>query len=175
MRGLSLYLPGLPYRRLVWPARDRLIVADAVVVPGLALRRDGRARGLLQNRVAMAALLLRRGLAPRLLLSGGKPRAGVTEAERMAGLAERLGVPRAQLLLEPAATSSRENARCSARLLGEAGPGSGLLVSDSVHLSYALPVFMDAFAQAGLRLGWCRVDYGLLRRERLFAGFLRAV
>lgn len=85
-----------------------------------------------------------------LLLSGGG--AGpMPEAHIMRGIAIARGVPGAALLVEPESRDTVGNARQSARLLGEPGGHSVLLVSDRVHLPRAILLFR----LMGLRVtGW---------------------
>ena len=82
-----------------------------------------------------AARLFLRGLAPRLLCSGGVGRltAGrfaTSEAQTFADAAVRLGVPRAAILIEDASTNTGENIDRSRALLASAGvrPSRVLLV-----------------------------------------------
>jgi uncharacterized SAM-binding protein YcdF (DUF218 family) len=103
-------------------------------------------------RVDVGVRLFQAGAAPVLLLSGGG--AGpVPEAEMMRHMALVRGVPEAALLVEPRSPDTLGNARESARLLGECGGRSVLLVSDRVHLPRAALLFR----LAGLRIaGWAR-------------------
>lgn len=113
----------------------------------------------------MGRILMERGYAGWLLFSGGKPRAGVTEAARMLEIAIQLRIPRDKILLETDAVSSVENGRRSAALIAARGWKSGLVVSDSIHLAYAIPVFRDAFSARGLKLFWTPVDYDLIENH----------
>jgi uncharacterized SAM-binding protein YcdF (DUF218 family) len=104
------------------------------------------------RRVDVGVRLFQAGAAPVLLLSGrgGGP---VPEAEMMRHMALARGVPEAALLVEPRSPDTLGNARESARLLGECGGRSVLLVSDRVHLPRAALLFR----LAGLRIaGWAR-------------------
>lgn len=161
--GLAMLVEsgGVRYYRWEW-RREDLAPADALVVLGLRLSSDGQATTLLHNRVAMAADLFARGLAPRLIVTGGNAQAGVTEAARMAALAAALGVPAERIVLEGSARTTLENARFSAALMVEHGWRSAIVVSDGLHLGYAIPVFRDEFAARGLRLFWAPVDREVL-------------
>jgi uncharacterized SAM-binding protein YcdF (DUF218 family) len=136
--------------------------ADALVVLGLKLTSEGKATFLLHDRVAMAKHLLDEGYAPRMILTGGNPENGITEAAKMKQIALRLGVPEERIVLEPNASSTVENAEYSAELLRERGYRSALVVSDAAHLGYAVPVFRDYFEERKLALYWLPVDYDLL-------------
>ena len=137
--------------------------ADVIIVPGYELTDDGEANHILWNRVLMAKLWYDRGAAPRLIVTGGKPKRGITEAAKMAEIAVELGVPKDAVFIEPRATSSIENGRFGAGLMVAKGWRSALVVSDPGHLRYAIPVFRDAFNKRGLDLFWTPVDYELLR------------
>jgi uncharacterized SAM-binding protein YcdF (DUF218 family) len=167
MRRTLLLLPlliGCAYYRLEF-TKENLAKADVIVVPGYELTDEGRGSWLLWNRVLMGRILMERGYSKRLLFSGGKPKAGVTEAARMLEIAGELGIPRDRILLEETAASSVENGRRSAALIAERGWRSGLVVSDPRHLRYAIPVFRDAFVEKGLALYWTPVDYDLLEQH----------
>jgi len=114
---------------------------DAIVVLGCALR-DGAASPALIRRVQCGAALLRRGLAPLLVLSGGGT--GRSEAEAMRDIALAEGAPAAALLLESASRNTFENARETALLLRRRGLRRILLVSDRYHLPRAGLLFRAA-------------------------------
>ncbi|MCA9554456.1 MAG: YdcF family protein [Myxococcales bacterium] len=141
--------------------------ADVLVVPGIRLTDDGLGTFVLHNRMAMAIQLLRQGRARRLLVTGGNPKAGVTEAAKMISLAVEMGADPDEIIAEPFATSTVENAENTAALMQAFGWSSALLVTDRVHLGYALPVFRDHFEPAELALYWAPVDYEYLKRRGL--------
>jgi len=89
---------GCRYRHYVVPD-TRLGAADVIIVPGVALTAEGQPRALLYNRVAMAWRLLDQGFASRMLVTGGKPRAGITEAARMVQIARSFGIPAQRILI----------------------------------------------------------------------------
>jgi uncharacterized SAM-binding protein YcdF (DUF218 family) len=158
---LALLLAGCAYYRFETRGK-KLAKADVILVPGYGLDAQGRGSWLLWNRVLMAKIVLDEGYAGRIILSGGQPRAGITEAEKMLEYARKLGVPADLVLLEQRARSSVENARFSADLMVENGMRSGLVVTDPWHLTYAIPVFRDAFEERGLELYWTPLDYQFL-------------
>gem|GEM_PF-2953906 len=142
---------------------EKLGQADAIVVPGMELTDEGRETWILWNRMLMARALYEEGHGQHVIVSGGVPKRGVTEAQKMLEIGERLGIPREVMHAEPLASSSVENARFSARLLGELGCDSALVVTDRAHLIYALPVFRDAYRERGIELFWKPVDYERLQ------------
>ncbi len=152
-----LAAPGCAYYRLELQ-REKIANADVIIVPGLALDEDGRGVPILWNRVLMARVARDRGHASSIIVSGGKPRRGITESAKMLEYAGRLGIPPEAVIEEPRATSSVENGRFSAELMVARGLRSALVVSDDWHLRYAIPVFRDAFEELGLELYWLAVD-----------------
>jgi uncharacterized SAM-binding protein YcdF (DUF218 family) len=128
--------------------------ADAIVVLGCRVRRDGGASAALQSRLDCGVRLFRDGAAPLLVLSGGG--AGpVPEAKIMRPAALALGVPEAALLIEARSRNTFENARETARLLKLHGLSSVLLVSHRAHLPRAILMFR----LAGLEVsGWASAE-----------------
>lgn len=89
-------------------------------------------------RVEHGVRLLARGLAPRLILSGGRWAPHRPECSpRMRALAIALGAPQDALVLENRSTRTAENAREVAPILRAAGVRSILLVTSPVHMRRA--------------------------------------
>jgi len=161
--GLLLFLAaGCRYYRLE-TRPSNVGKADVIIVPGMELAADGRGHSILWNRMLAAELALKAGEAPRIIVTGGKPKNGVTEAQRMLEYARELDFPDGAILAEHKARSSVENARFAADLMVEQGMRSALVLSDRRHLRYAIPVFRDAFEERGLTLYWRSIDYDRLR------------
>lgn len=115
---------------------------DALVVPGAAVRRDGRPSGALARRTEHAAALWLRGVAPRIVFTGGATEGGPSEASVAAAHAEALGIPPEARLLEETSASTEENALGASRLLGAC---SVLIVTDSYHSLRCRRVFGRRF------------------------------
>lgn len=161
-------LPAAGCRYYRWESRRaKLEPADVLVVPGIKLTEDGKGTFVLHNRVAMARYLMERGYARTMIVTGGNPQKGVTEASKMLEYAVSLGVDPDQVVAEPFATTTLENAKNTAALMKAFGWRSALVVTDRVHLGYALPVFRDHFELAHLDLYWAPVDYELLKNQNL--------
>lgn len=128
---------------------------DAVIVLGTRVEADGRASAPLARRVGRGVALVKAGVAPHLLLTGGHSPGdwpGVpSEAEVMAALAREAGIPAGAILLEPEARSTWENAIFSRRLMAAQGLASALLVTDWLHLWRA----RLCFRRCGLRVTGC--------------------
>lgn len=94
--------------------------ADAIVVLGCQLAADGSLSPAGEERLRAGVEAWRRGLAPRLCMTGGRaPLAShdETEARALADRARALGVPAEAIEIEDASGSTWENARRCAALL----------------------------------------------------------
>lgn len=164
---VTCFAASCTYSRREMIAEHQPVPADVIIVPGYELDSQGRGSFILWNRMVMAKLVLERGDAQAVIVTGGVPKAGVTEAAKMREFGLELGIPDDQLILEPRADSSVENGSLSAELMVEHGYRSAIVVSDPPHLRYALPVFRDAFEERGLTLYWTPVDYLTVRDSGL--------
>ncbi len=112
---------------------------DVIIVLGTPVDADGKPILAMRRRVTRGIDLYRQGKAHRLLLTGGLGRP--PEAAAMRDLALDAGIPGEDIILEPTATTTLENAIRSSRLMTEQGYSSALIVSDRLHLPRALLVF----------------------------------
>jgi uncharacterized SAM-binding protein YcdF (DUF218 family) len=119
-------------------SRDDTEQADAALVLGFALADDGTAQPQLVGRMEHAIDLVKRGVVPRLLLSGGVGKAGHTEARVMRDLATAAGVPADELLLDEDARSTVENFACARPLLEKLGAHRVLVVTEPWHMTRAM-------------------------------------
>lgn len=114
--------------------RDGVRPADAVLVLGMRAYVDGRPNPCLVARVRHGAALVRGGVAPLLVVSGGTDREdGRNEARVMRGLAVREGVPPARVRLEDRSTSTRENMELGRAVLAAAGARRVVVVTEPYH------------------------------------------
>ncbi len=103
------------------------------------------------RRVVRGVELYREGYAPRLLLTGGgsTKESGILEAEAMAQIASRLGVPYQDILIESTSTNTFENAGFSQILLQKHRLMSGIsgiiLVSSWWHLKRVRLIMKKTF------------------------------
>jgi uncharacterized SAM-binding protein YcdF (DUF218 family) len=109
---------------------------EAIVILGAAIGSNGEPSDTLLERIEVGVELWKRGLAPRVVVTGRG------EAGPMAQACERRGVPRSALVEEPRARSTRENALEVARLLGRGTPV--LIVTQPYHQRRALACFRRA-------------------------------
>ena len=158
--------------------------ADAIVVLGTQLADDDTLTRVGEERVSAGVALWRRGIAPRLVMTGGRSRFArhrLPEAVAMGRRAEALGVPFAAMAIESRSSTTAENAfRCAALL----GGGRVVLVSQPFHLRRARLWFRRAgfdavgfavedsiqFREPRLGLRWVVREYGALGRDLFRAG-----
>ncbi|MDH5234582.1 MAG: YdcF family protein [Gemmatimonadota bacterium] len=115
-------------------SRDRAAVADAIVVLGAA-QYQGRPSPVLRARLDHAVGLYARGLAPRLVLTGG-----ISEGDRESEAAVsrkyvlRAGVPDSSVLLENEGRTTGQSLSAVGQLLAARNLRRVVLVSDPFHL-----------------------------------------
>lgn len=118
---------------IVWEQLDTRQSAQAIVVLGAA-QYDGRPSPVLRARVDHAIQLWRRGLAPRLIVTGGSGTGDTTTeaaVERRYAIAH--GVPGSAIMQEPESRSTSESLRNVAAMMGESSR-EVILVSDPFHM-----------------------------------------
>lgn len=125
--------------------------ADAIIVLGSGLRRDGRPGDALRRRSIWAAQLYNEGMAPAVICTGGigdgKTR---SEADACREVLESRGVPRAAIYLEEQSRSTEENAIYAREIMREQAWASAVLVTDSFHMLRANWVFDLYFDEDGI-------------------------
>ena len=127
---------------------------DAIVVPGCAVRPDGTPSLALQRRVQHAGSAYEKGMAPRIVTTGGVGRYPPSEASVAAAFAVSLGVPKEALLEESMSCSTRENAAMAAELQIDGKPiynWNILVLSDGYHAWRCHRLFKRHFAQVTAR------------------------
>ena len=130
---------------------DQARPVDAIVVMGAA-QYDGRPSPQLAARLDHVAELWPQGLAPMVVVTGGnQPGDRFTEAEASAAYLEERGVPADAIVQEGEGRTSYESLQGVARLLGERGLDSVLIVTDPFHSLRSRLIAQDAGLEA-LRL-----------------------
>jgi uncharacterized SAM-binding protein YcdF (DUF218 family) len=128
--------------------------ADAIVVLGAYVNRDGSLGDSSLRRALTGVTLYRRGLAPRLVLLGLD-----TEAGTRARLAVDLGVEQGAILSDHDEPNTRSEAEALGRaLLQRRGLRTVLLVTDAIHMRRARALF----ERAGFTVRPAPTDDGLL-------------
>lgn len=133
-------LPVLISRPLVVPAR--LQPADVIIVLGSGVYPDSSLSLDSLRRAIYGVQLFRKGLAPRMVFTGGPEHPPLlSPAQGMARLARELGVGSDSVMVENTSTSTHENARNTRRLLVQHGWRTALLVTSAPHSYRAVRVF----------------------------------
>jgi len=123
--------------------RDESRPADAIVVLGAA-QYDGRPSPLFKARLDHAVELYEAGIAPRLILTGGKADGDrTTEAASAAAYAIDHGVPPDAILLDEDSRTTLESIRAVGRLLRANELEDAVFVSDRPHMLRVLRMAAD--------------------------------
>jgi len=140
LAGLAGFIEG--YGR-----RDQARKADAIVVLGASVLPSGQPALTLRARTLHAVALYKKGLAKKIICTGGVGDYPPAEARAAADLAQQRGVPKSDLVLENKSTSTYENALYTKRLCQKRGWKSVIVVSDGYHLWRAQLLFRRAGLQ----------------------------
>lgn len=117
--------------------------ADAIIVLG----------GDWKGRIEKGIELYRQGLAPRLVVTGGRLVAPeTTEADYLAEVAVRAGVPRGAITVERHSYSTWENALRTLELARQHGYRRVLLVTSDWHSRRAVWAFRRVYGPAGIEV-----------------------
>jgi len=122
---------------------DEARPVDAIVVLGAA-QYDGRPSPQLQARLDHALLLWRQGVAPLVVVTGGKqPADRFTEAEASAKYLVSGGVPLDSIALENTGRTTRESLLGVREIIRARNLNSLLLVTDPYHAQRAALIAQD--------------------------------
>lgn len=116
----------------------------AIVVLGYGLLPDGTMRDELSNRLHAALVQAYMSPASPVIVTGGNPRNGRTEAQVMADWLTVRGVAVDRIHAETEAGSTVQNARFSARMMEALGVSRAVLITSADHMRRALENFLDA-------------------------------
>ncbi|WP_336087431.1 YdcF family protein [Nocardia sp. SSK8] len=116
----------------------------AIVILGYGLLPDGSMRPELVDR--LTAGYVQAVLAPLspIVVTGGNPHNGVTEADAMAAWLVEQGIPAERVHREAQADSTIQNARFSAAILREIGARDAVVVTSADHIDRAVANFLGA-------------------------------
>jgi uncharacterized SAM-binding protein YcdF (DUF218 family) len=141
--GLALAGGFATYRIWVQGQSDEERPADAIVVMGAA-QYDGRPSRVFAARLDHAVSLYLAGVAPRLVVTGGKAEGDrTTEAAAGRAFAIALGVPEEDILVEDQSRTTLESIRNVVDLLDANGARSAIFVSDRPHMLRVLRMAAD--------------------------------
>jgi uncharacterized SAM-binding protein YcdF (DUF218 family) len=141
--GAVLLIAWTSFR--IWEVgqRDDQRPADAIVVLGAA-QYNGRLSAILKSRLDHAIGLYEAGLAPYLVVSGGKA-AGDTTTEAASARAYALqhGIPADRILGEDRGRTTLESLRGVAAVMHDHDLASAIFVSDRSHMLRVLRIARD--------------------------------
>lgn len=142
--GVALATSYATYRIWAQGQRDEERPADAIVVMGAA-QYDGHPSKVFAARLDHAVALYFAGVAPRLVVTGGKVEGDrTTEAAAGRAFAIELGVPPDDILVEDRSRTTLESVRAVAILLEANSIDSAIFVSDRPHMLRVLRMAADA-------------------------------
>jgi uncharacterized SAM-binding protein YcdF (DUF218 family) len=110
---------------------------DVLIVLGYPADADGNPTPVELARVTEAVNEYERGVAPRMIMTGGPAHNKYVEAEVMARVAEAQGIPAGAIVLEPTARDTIQNACDSLKIMQRHGWESAEVVSSATHLPRA--------------------------------------
>jgi uncharacterized SAM-binding protein YcdF (DUF218 family) len=123
--------------------RDERPPADAIVVMGAA-QYDGRPSPVFAARLDHAIELFHAGIAPRLIVTGGKREGDrTTEAASARIYAVQHDVPDEAILTEDTSRTTLQSIRGVAGIMQDEGLGSAVFVSDPSHMLRVLRMASD--------------------------------
>ena len=116
----------------------------AIVILGYGLKPDGSMRTILYHRVLTGLAIAQSFPQSPIIVTGGNPQNGQTEAAQMRNLLLMLGFPAHRIIVEDRANSTVQNAQFSVPLAKAAGTSGIILVTSSTHQGRADGDFVDA-------------------------------
>jgi uncharacterized SAM-binding protein YcdF (DUF218 family) len=134
---------GIVARMLAPTSNTALTRFDAIIVLGNPADSDGNPTPEQLARVTEGVHEYERGVAPRLILTGGAAHNQFVEAQVMAHTAQAQGIPANAILMEPEALDTMQNACYSERILKEHGWRSAEVISRASHLPRAALIFNE--------------------------------
>lgn len=129
--------------------RANMPQAEAIVILGGATKNNEPPRIMPDmndsgDRLIYGAKLYKAGLAPKIILTGGRIQwqgGESSEAESMAELLEIMGIPRDGILLESKALNTHENAVFVREILNRRNIKQILLITSAAHMPRAIAIF----------------------------------
>jgi len=138
---LGLFTWAAIARHLAPTSNTSLTRFDAIIVLGAPADKDGNPTPTQLARVTEGVHEYERGVAPRLILTGGADRNRPVEALVMARTAEAQGIPESAIVEEGEARDTMQNACFSLRIMRSHGWHSAEVVSSASHLPRAGLIF----------------------------------
>lgn len=116
----------------------------AIVILGYGLNNDGSPRWILHTRVLAGIAVAQFFPQSPIIVTGGNPKNGNTEAGEMRKMLLLMGFPDNRIIVEDKANSTVQNARFSVPLAKKAGTSGIIVVTSSTHQGRADTNFTDA-------------------------------
>ena len=132
---------GAIARQLAPVSNTSLTRFDAIIVLGYPADSDGNPSPEQLARVTEGVHEYERGIAPRLILTGGAVKNRFAEARVMAQSAHAQGIPESAIYVEPEARNTIQNACYAVRIMNAHGWHSAEVVSNGFHLPRAALIF----------------------------------
>ena len=117
-----------------------------IVILGFGLNPNGTMRTILRRRVLTGLAVAQFFPQAPIIVTGGNPQNGRTEAEQMHNMLVLLGFPDNRIIVEDRASSTVQNAQFSVPLAKQAGASGIILVTSTTHQGRADGDFVDAGA-----------------------------
>jgi uncharacterized SAM-binding protein YcdF (DUF218 family) len=140
--ALGEFSPAVSEAEPVAAAKD--FSKPAIVILGYGLNPDGTMRAILRRRVMTGLTVAQFFPQSPIIVTGGNPQNGNTEAGQMRKMLLLLGFPDNRIIVEDRATSTVQNAQFSVPLAKEAGTSGIILVTSTMHQGRADGDFTDA-------------------------------
>lgn len=151
--GLLILVALLAFGWLVWQVdqlgrEDHARSADAIVVLGARVEKDGQPGPDLRSRTQHAVALWKAGFAPQIICTGGYKNERLSAASVCRRFAAELDVPAERVWLADGSQSTYEDAEVAASVMAAHGWRSAILVSHPLHLYRASWLFRAAGVEA---------------------------
>ena len=139
---LGEFSPAVSHAEPVAAAKD--FSKPAIVILGYGLNPNGTMRAILRRRVLTGLTVAQFFPQSPIIVTGGNPQNGKTEAGQMRNMLMLLGFPANRIIVEDKANSTVQNAQFSVPLAKEAGTSGIILVTSTTHQGRADGDFADA-------------------------------
>jgi uncharacterized SAM-binding protein YcdF (DUF218 family) len=146
--GVALALGGItaPTVSAAPPPAVKDFSNPAIVILGYGLNPNGTMRTILRRRVLTGLAVAQFFPQAPVIVTGGNPQNGNTEAGQMRKMLLLLGFPDNRIIVEDRANSTVQNAQFSVPLAKQAGASGIILVTSTTHQGRADGDFVDAGA-----------------------------
>jgi uncharacterized SAM-binding protein YcdF (DUF218 family) len=135
---------------MIWDfgATDRAAPADCIIVLGSAIEGN-QPSPVFEQRIRHSIQLYKKGLAPRILFTGG-----IGDGERYsesavaAAYAESQGVPKTNILMETVSRTTHQNLSEAQAIMHRNNMRSAIIVSDPLHMKRSMMMAHDLGIEA---------------------------